>query len=196
MKIIKNIAIFLTLFFILNLPVFAQVFSFEKQPNDNTATFPAGTLFKGVLQNRLSSAKSKVGDKVYLILPFDVKIGEITCIPAKSLVVGQVIDAQKAKEGRNGSIQVKFEKIMFPDGWTTKLAARLWDRTGQGIIGGEVTHRAAYKKVPHYMEDIGTVAQLVETGPRTMGREKVINPGTEFIIVLDDDLEVVTKSNL
>lgn len=196
MKNLKSFAVFVLLVLMFNSPVFAQVFSFERYPSSNTATFPAGTLFKGILQNQLSSAKSKIGDKVYLMLPFDVKIGEMTCIPAKSMLIGQVIQVQKAREGNNGFIQVKFEYIKFPDGWGTPLEARVWDRNGQGIIGGELTHRIAYKKIPHNIENIGRVAQLVETGKRAMGKEKIIPVGSEFVIVLDSDLEVVTSTHL
>jgi hypothetical protein len=181
-------------FFALNSGALSQMFSFEKSPNLDIATFPAGTLFKGRLQNQLSSASNKIGDQVYLLIPFDIKIGKITYIPKKSMVIGQVIQAQKAKQGKNGYIQLKFEYIKFPDGWGTPLSAYVWSETGGGILGGEITKKVSFKKIPHYMSDIGTVVQLVETGQRAMGQEKIIPSGTEFIIVLDNDLEITTNN--
>ncbi|HBG49545.1 MAG TPA: hypothetical protein DDW90_08605 [Cyanobacteria bacterium UBA9971] len=186
----KYIFAVMVMVFSLNSAGFAQVFSFEKNPNLRYATFPSGTLFKGALQNQLSSANSKMGDKVYLLIPSEVKIGENTCIPKKSILIGQVIQAQKAQPGKNGFVQIKFEAIKFPDGWGTQLSAHVWSDNGSGIIGGETTKMVSYKKVPHYMQDVGTVVQLVQSGQRAMGQEKFLPAGTEFVIVLDNDLEV------
>lgn len=196
MKIFKYILTALFVVFALNSAGFAQVFSFEKNPNLKTITLSAGTLIKGVLKNQLSSTNSKMGDKVYLLIPFNVKIGEVTCIPKKSLLIGQVIQVQKSQQGKNGFVQIKFESLQFPDGWGTPISAHIWSSNGQGLIGGEITKRVSYKKIPHYTSDSGTIAQLVESGPRAMGQETFINAGTEFIIVLDNDLEIIHNSNL
>ncbi len=180
----------LILFFSIKLAGLAQVFSFETKQNLSTAIFPAGALFKGIIQNEVSSDSSHVGDKVYLLIPFDIKIGKITCIPKKSVVAGEVIRVEKAQQGRNGLLQIKFDYIKFSDGWGTKLTAHIWNHQGDGVIGGEPTRKNDYKKVVHYIEDIGAVVQLVETGSRIMGKEKFIKVGTEIIIVLDNNLEV------
>ena len=189
-KSLKYIFATLVVIFSLNSAGQAQVFNFEKNPNLSTVTFPAGTLLKGALQNELSSEKAAVGDIVYLLIPFSVKIGEATCIPKKSLLIGQIIQAQKAQIGRNGFLQIKFDYIKFPDGWGTPLSAHIWSGKGDGVIGGELTKRTAYKKVPHYMQNLGIIAQLVETGQRSLGKERFIPVGAECIIVLDNDLEV------
>ncbi len=196
MKIFKYLFMSLILCFILNSAGFCQMFSFEKTKSSRLVVFPAGTFFKGVLQNDLSSSKSKIGDKVYLLIPFDVKIGKVTCIPKKSMIIGQVIQVQKAKQGKNGFIQTKFEYIKFPDGWGTQLSARLWSSDGKGIIGGETTKRTAYRKMPHYIDNMGAVVQLIESGPRSMGQEKNISAGSEFVIVLDTDLEIAPNVDL
>ena len=185
MKTFKYILVALFVVFSINSAGFAQV-----HPNTNTATFPAGTFLKGSLQNQLSSAINAVGDKVYLLIPSNVKIGEVACIPEKSMVIGEIIQLQKAKQGRNGFIQIKFESIVFPDGWGTQLLAHIWDSEGKGILGGELTKKIDHRQIPHYTECMGTIVQLVEIGDRAMGAEKVVPAGTEFVIVLDNDLEV------
>lgn len=196
MKIFKYIFTALVVIFSLNSAGFAQMFSFEKNPNIKSATFTAGTLFKGVLQNKISSADSNIGDKVYVLIPFNVKIGEVTCIPKRSMVTGQIIQAQKAQQGKNGFIQIKFDSIQFPDGWGTQLSGHVWNGGGNGIIGGETTKRIDYRKTPHYIANVGAVVQLVETGKRAMGQEKSLPIGTELIIVLDNDLNVMNNLNL
>jgi len=189
-KIIKYILAVFVIFFSINTAGFAQVFNFEKNPNLSNIVFPAGTLLKGRLQNELSSGKLVIGSIVCFSIPFDVKIGKITGIPKDTLIIGQVIQVQKAQTGRNGLIQIKFDEIQFPDGRETQLSAHIWNRGEQGILGGEVTKRTSYKKVPHYIQDIGIVTSIVETGQRAQGKEKYLPAGTECIIVLDDDLQV------
>lgn len=184
------LVIIFALYFLTNQACFAQVFSFETKQTSSTAVFPAGALLKGTILNQMSSVSSKIGDEVYFLIPFDVKIGKITCIPKKSLITGHVINVERAKPGRNGLVQIKFEHIKFPDGWGAPLVARIWTEQRDGIIGGEATKRNDLKKVVHYIEDIGAVAQLVETGERVMGQEKIIKAGTELVIVLDNNLEV------
>jgi len=196
MKILKYIFIISLTVFSINSAGFAQVFSFEKNPNLKNVTFPAGTLLKGSLQNQLSSTKNKMGDKIHLLIPFNVKIGEDTFIPARTLIIGQVIQTQKAQQGKNGFVQIKFEYMKFPDGWGTPISAHIWSSNGQGIIGGETTKRVSYKKIPHYTSETGIIAQLIETGKRAMGQEIFINAGSEFIIVLDNDLEITHNLNL
>ena len=191
MKVFKYIFAILFLVFSLNSAGLCQ-----NNPHSGAAVFPAGTLLKGVLQNRLSSLNSKIGDKVYLLIPFDVKIGEITYIPKKSLLIGQVLQTQKAREGKNGFVQINFEYLELPDGWGTDISAHVWSFDGRGIIGGEITRRVSYRKIPHYTETTGVIVQLIESGSRAMGKEKVISAGTEFIIVLDNDLAIKPESNL
>lgn len=170
--------------------VSAQMFSYEKNPAEYTAVFPAGTFLKGVLQNDLSSEKNTTGDSVYVIIPFDVKIGKVTCIPAQTLVIGEVIQSQKARQGKNGFMQIKFDKMIFPDGTGTLMSAYIWSSRGNGMSGGETTKMRSYRKVPHYIQDLGMVSKLTETGERAAGKEKYIPAGTECVIVLDDVLRV------
>lgn len=191
MKFLKYIFAALFVFFLFNSAGFCRVSNFEKNPNPHTVTFSAGTLLQGILQEQLSSANNSVGDKVYLLMPSDIKIGKITCIPKKSIITGQIIQAQKAREGKNGFIQIRFDSIEFPDGWGTQLLAHVWNNEATGVIGGETTKRSTYRKIPHYIESMGIIAQLIETGPRITGKEKFIPAGTEFVIVLDNDLKVV-----
>lgn len=190
MKYLKYIFASLIIFFSITTTGFCQIFSFEKNPYENSVVLPAGTLFRGILKTELSSEKNVVGDPVYVVLPFNIKMGKYTCIPKQTLLVGEVIQVQKAQKGRNGLLQIKFDGIRFPDGTGSQLSAHIWNRDNKGIIGGEVTNRTSYKKMPHYIEDVGTIAQVIETGERAMGKEKRIPSGIECIIVLDNDLEV------
>jgi len=190
MQNLKYILITFFMIFLIMPANAAQVFSVSTKQNMKTANFPAGALLKGKILNNLSSTESRTGDVVYTQLVSDIKLGKTTCIPKKTLLSGEVIRVDKAKQGRNGIVQVKYNYMKFPDGWGTPFSGRIWTQQGDGIVGGEPTKRSTYRRVPHYIEGIGSVVQLVETGNRVMGKEKFVKIGTEIIIVLDNNLEL------
>jgi len=195
MKLLKTIflTLIITLFF--GMAGNCQMFSFEQSSYQKKATFSAGTFLKGFLQNQLSSSENKVGDSVYVIIPYGVKIGKITCIPKNTLITGHITQVGKPVTGYNGYIQVKFDYITFPDGWGTTFSGHVWNLGGKGILGGEATNKTLYRKIPHYMENVGTVVQLVAVGQGAMGKETTVEKNTEFIIVLDSDLNVTVNLN-
>ena len=166
------------------------VFSFETEPNTATAAFPSGTMFKAILQETISSKTSKVGDPVSMILTSDVVIGKSVCIPKDSVFLGNIVELEQAQEGRDGYFKVGINELIFSDGWRTPIHARIWDKNTTDIIGGQVTQRTEYTKVPHYIERLSPLVKLVQTGPRAMGQERALPSGLEVIIVLEKDLQV------
>jgi len=166
------------------------VFSFEVEPNTATAEFPSGTMFKVILQETISSKINKIGDPVSMVLVADVVIGKSVCIPKDSVFLGNIVELEQAQEGRDGYFKVGINELIFSDGWRTPLHARVWDKSTTDLIGGQVTQRTEYTKVPHYIENIGPIVKLVQTGPRAMGQERALPSGLEVIIVLEKDLQV------
>lgn len=169
---------------------YSAVFSFEAEPDANTAVLPAGTIFKAIAQNTISSKINKVGDPVALLLSSDITVGKSVCIPKDSVLAGQVVELKQATEGRNGYFRIALSELIFPDGWRTVVTARIMDNAATDIIGGGNTPRTEFTKVPHYIEDIGPVVKLVKSGPRDMGKERALPAGKEVLIVLDRYLEV------
>ncbi len=169
---------------------YSQVFSFETGPDINIATFPRGTMIKAEIQETVSTKENQVGDPVRFIVVSDMTIGKATCIPKESFIYGKVVRLEHARQGRDGFFQILADKIVFPDGWHTPMVGKIWTKDGTGVIGGEITQMAEYRKIPHHIERIGPVVQLVKTGEREMGQERAITAGTEVIIVLDRVLQV------
>ncbi len=166
------------------------VFSFEAEPDTGVALFPAGTMFRVVSQDKVSSNESKIGDRVSFMLVSDITVGKSVCIPEGSIFLGEVVELEQAQEGRNGYFRIAVVELVFADGWRTLINARVIDNSRTDIIGGRVTKRAEYKKIPHYIHRIGPVAKLARTGPRVIGQDRALSAGKELIIVLDRDLEV------
>lgn len=190
MKILKYIIIVSFAVLLAGSAAYSQVFSFESASNEYTATFPRGTLIRATIQETISTKENKVGDPVSFVVISDMTIGKVTCIPKDSFIYGQVIRLEQAKQGRDGFFQILVDKIVFPDGWHTQLAGKIWTKDGSGVIGGGITQKQDFKKIPHNIEHIGPVVQLVRTGERKMGQQRSVLGGTELIIVLDSDLQV------
>lgn len=194
-----NIKILLLLFLVFsavfsaNLKIFANEYS-ENSDNIVSVKFPAGTMFKAILQDNISTSENNAGDEVSLIVPSDLMLGDTLCIPENSKFIGRIRRIEKAQQGRNGLIEVIFETLKFAEGQEISILAHVWTKDKTGILGGELTDHSRYKRVPVSIEGIGNIAQMVPDGPRIMGKETEILVGSEWIIVLDKDLNVTTQS--
>ncbi|MFH0702973.1 MAG: hypothetical protein V2B14_05490 [bacterium] len=174
----------------LNTSIFAQNPSFNENINSYKVNFPAGTIFKAILQYKISTELNNPEDKVYLIVPDDINIGKIICIPKNSKFIGKIIDLKKAQIGQNGYFNIVIETLQFPNDKEISILGHIWTKENTGKIGGEFTERTKYRKVPYYIEGIGIIVQLVPDGPRQMGKETQQLSGSEWIIVLDKELNL------
>ncbi len=189
MRLIKYILI-ITIFILVSNTAYSAVFSFEDESDVGTAVFPSGTMFKTIIQNTVSTKDNNVGDSVSFVLVSDMVIGKSLCIPKGSVFLGRIVELKHPEQGRDGYLRIAIDELVFVDGWRTGVAARILDNNLTDIIGGGVTPRSEYKKVPHYIERIGPVVKLVKTGPREMGKNRALPAGQNLIIVLDRSLEV------
>jgi len=190
MKMIKYLATIFCIIFVLASNVQAQVFSFEAENSTGTALLPKGTMIKAVLQETVSSKYNFVGDPVSFVTLSDLQVGNAVCLPKESYLTGKIVQLEKAQMGRDGYFQILIDEVIFPDGWRTALAAKVWTNDGTGVIGGGAAIKEEYKKIPHNIQDIGSVVQLVKTGAADMGLDRALLADSEMIIVLEDNLEV------
>jgi len=190
MKLIKYLTAIFCLFFLFTCSAQSQVFSFETNADTGKALLPKGTMIKAVLRQTVTSKDNFVGDTVSFVTLSDLLVGKALCIPKESLLTGKIVQIEGAKQGRDGYFQILIVEIIFPDGWRTNLAAKIWTRDGTGIIGGGAVIKQEYKKIPHRIEHIGSIVQLVKTGASAMGQERALLAGNEMIIVLEENLQV------
>jgi len=167
---------------------FAQNASLKETANQNIITFYPGTLFKAILQQRISTEVNNVGDKVKLITPTDINLGENVCIPQDSKFFGRIVKLERPKIGSNGSFQIIFDTLSLPEGQNIKIMASVWTKKGDGTVGGEATKRSMFRPVVHSVDEIGRYVQQLPAGPREMGKDTELLPGTEVLIVLDKQL--------
>jgi hypothetical protein len=92
-----------------------------------TETIPEGTPLKLTVTTSLNSELAKEGDEIRAAVTTDVrdKEGKKIVLPGKWQVVGHVtrVEGQK-RAGRDGFIDIKFDKLVSPDGkWEVPLDA-------------------------------------------------------------------------
>jgi hypothetical protein len=117
---------------------------------------PAGTQVTVELEHALSSSTSRTGDLFTGRFTKPVISGDRVVIPAGSRIQGHVIEAIPAKKGlsdKAGSIQLAFDKLVTPDGFTAAMAAsyaaagRSSKKKTAGTIGGSAAGGALLGKV-------------------------------------------------
>lgn len=161
---------------------------YEEKPDSYEVTILQGTFIKAVLLQKLSSAINNVGDSVQLIVQTDFLINDVNAIPQSTVFSGEIVRLERAKLGQNGLMQILIKQIEFPDGRKCPMVAHLYTKYDDGIIGGELTKRAGYRKVPHYVEGLEDYVQFIPSGPRQQGNDTVMLPGSEWLISLDSKL--------
>lgn len=190
-----KILLFLPVFFNLLMPAkccFAESYpTVFKEDDFITINFPAGTFLKGILQSRLSTIDNNMGDTVELVVQSDVQYGDYLCFPRDTRVIGKIVKIEKPVVGRNAYIQIVFDKLIFPDYEYLNILGRISTKSNDGIIGGEQTDRVGQRKVPIYTEGIGGCNRIIKYGPRKMGAETIVHPGSEWTIIFDKPLKIV-----
>jgi hypothetical protein len=58
----------------------------------------------------------------------------------------------------------------------------------ENYIGGEATQSVYYQKMPYYMEGIKPMLKATPLNIFEMGKHSVYNPGSEFFVILEEDL--------
>ncbi len=94
----------------------------------NRRIIGAGTVLTGVLEDDISSKKSKAGDVFSILLSDGYSFNNQLWLPQNSKIVGTVVSASPAGKNRNGlagSIQVSLQTLVLPDARTIPISASI-----------------------------------------------------------------------
>ena len=193
----KLFIIFITaLLLLINGEIKTYSASMDESEDSYSITLPAGSMLKIMLQQRISSEINNVGDIIEFIIQNDYNFQGVNFIPKNTKIIGKIIKLERAKSGQNGLFEILLYKMTEPNyNEEYSILGHIWTKSQDGIIGGEVTQRAGFKKTPHYVKGIGGIVQLIPDGPRLMGKEKELLPGVEVITVLDRSLKIVVPKD-
>lgn len=173
---------------------------------EKSETLIAGTAFVAALQNTIDTGKNKVGDKVTLRTVEDVRVNEMTVVPAGSTINGEVTHLDSAgRIGGGAEITLRYTELVMPDGKSYPISATPLRLAGKGDakesaleIGGGAVAGGIIGGVLGGKDDIGKGAvagAIVGTGVAvaTKGNQIVLPAGQKMRVALDSPVTIVTK---
>lgn len=127
-------------------------------------TIPAGTTVLLHLRSPINTKNARAGDAVYCETAFPVTQDNVMIIPSHTYVKGQIMRVQRpGKVKGRAELQLHFNTLIFPDGYTVQLPGSLQNTPGSenhGMEGQEGTVKANGQKG----KDAGTIATTAGTG--------------------------------
>lgn len=116
----------------------------------STETIPQGTPLNLTVTANLNSELNQVGDEIRAEVTCDLKDGSKVLLPGKWQVIGKVARVERQKRmGRDGFIELKFEKLVSPDGkWEVPLDASASTKESTAkTVGKQVLETSGYVSV-------------------------------------------------
>lgn len=136
----------------------------SSQKASKQITIPAGTKVLLHLRSPINTKNARVGDDVYCETAFPVTQDNVMVIPPRTYVKGRIMRLQRPGrvKGR-AELQVHFNTMIFPDGYTVQLPGSLENAPGAdnaAMSDEEGTVKANGQKG----KDAGTVAKTSASG--------------------------------
>lgn len=169
-------------------------------------TLTTGTVLVAALQNTVDTGENHVGDKVALRTLEDVRVNEMTVVPAGSTIHGEVTHIDPAGRIAGGAeLTLRFTELVLPGGTSYAISAVPMRLEGKGDakesaleIGGGAVAGGIIGGVLGGKDDIGKGAAagaVVGTGVAvaTKGDQIVLPAGQKMRITLDGPVSIRTK---
>ncbi len=173
---------------------------------EKVETLTAGTQFVGTLQNTINTGKNKEGDPVTIQTIEDVRVNEVTVVPAGSTIRGQVTHIDPAGRIAGGAeLTLRYTELELPSGQSYAISAQPLRLEGKGDakesaleIGGGAVAGGIIGGILGGKDDIGKGAAagaVVGTGVAvaTKGDQIILPAGQKIRVTLASPVTVVTK---
>lgn len=173
---------------------------------EKSETLLAGTVFVAALQNTIDTGKNKVGERVTLRTLEDVRVNEMTVVPAGATINGEVTHIDPAGRIAGGAeLTLRYTELVMPDGKSYPISAAPLRLQGKGDakesaleIGGGAVAGGIIGGIVGGKDDIGKGAAagaVVGTGVAvaTKGDQIVLPAGQKIRVALDGPVTIVTK---
>ena len=167
----------------------------------------AGTDIVAALQSTVDTGKNHVGDKVVLRTLDDVRVNEMTVVPAGTTINGEVTHVDPAGRIAGGAeLTLRFTELVMPGGTSYAIAAVPLRLEGKGDakesaieIGGGAVAGGVLGGVLGGKDDIAkgaAVGAVVGTGVAvaTKGDQIVLAAGQKMRVSLSEPISIETKS--
>jgi hypothetical protein len=173
---------------------------------EKSETLTAGTEIVSALQNTIDTGQNKVGDKVSLRTVEDVRVNEVTVVPAGATINGEVTHIDPAGRVAGGAeLTLRFTELVTTDGKSYPISATPLRLEGKGDakksalqIGGGAVAGGVLGGILGGKGDIGkgaAVGAAVGTGVAvaTKGKQIVLPAGQKIKVTLDGPVTIVVK---
>src|SRR5688572_11316313 len=174
---------------------------------ETIAILAAGTDIVAALQSTVDTGKNHVGDKVNLRTLEDVRVNEMTVVPAGTTIKGEVTHVDPAGRVAGGAeLTLRFTELVMPGGTSYAIAAVPLRLVGKGDakesaieIGGGAVAGGIIGAVLGGSDDIAkgaAVGAVVGTGVAvaTKGDQIVLPAGQKMRVSLSEPVSIETKS--
>lgn len=175
--------------------------------NEKLQTLAAGTNIVAALQSTIDTGKNRVGDKVALRTLEDVRVNEMTVVPAGAIINGEVTHIDPAGRIAGGAeLTLRFTELVLPGGKSYAISAAPIRMEGKGDakesaleIGGGAVAGGVVGGILGGKGDIGKGAAagaVVGTGVAvaTKGDQIVLPAGQKMKVSLSEPVTIETKS--
>src|SRR5215831_15465373 len=136
----------------------------SSQTRPRQITVPAGTKVLLHLRSPINTKNARVGDDVYCETAFPVTQDNVMVIPTRTYVKGHITHLERpGRVHGRAELQLHFNTMIFPDGYTVQLPGSLENVPGSehaGMSDQEGTVKANGQKG----KDAGTVAKTAGSG--------------------------------
>jgi hypothetical protein len=103
----------------------------SNQNGSKQVTIPAGTKVLLHLRSPINTKSARVGDDVYCETAFPVTQDNVMVIPPRTYVKGRIMRLQRpGRVSGRAELQVHFNTLIFPDGYTVQLPGALENAPG------------------------------------------------------------------
>ena len=174
---------------------------------DKVAILAAGTNIVAALQGTIDTGKNHVGDKIALLTLEDVRVNEMTVVPAGATINGELTHVDPAGRVAGGAqVTLRFTELVMPGGTSYAIAAVPLRLEGKGDakesaieIGGGAVAGGVIGGILGGTDDIAkgaAVGAVVGTGVAvaTKGDQIVLPAGQKMRVSLTEPVSIATKS--
>jgi hypothetical protein len=188
----------------------------KKIPPAAYYTLKAGQVIRVRMNQTISSETARIGDQFTTTVVDPVYSGGLEVVPAGSSIIGQVRNVKRAsRQSKAGTIEAHFVSLRLPTGITRAINGDLIDVTSDNVNAdneGEVSGRSATKRNVVFIGGgaaTGALIGAIAGGGKgagigagvgaglgvagaffSKGHEAVVKSGTEFGVVLNQNLSL------
>jgi type IV secretion system protein VirB10 len=174
---------------------------------ERAQTLTAGTSILAAIQSTVATGKNHVGDKVALRTLEDIRVNEMTVVPAGAMINGEVTHIDPAGRIAGGAeLTLRFTELVMPDGKSYAISVEPIRLEGKGDakesaveIGGGAVAGGVVGGILGGKDDIGKGAAagaVVGTGVAiaTKGDQIVLPAGQKMRVSLSEPVSIEIKS--